>query len=86
MKQNKLKVGRPPRVDKNNKTAPSGERGTKPGEKRKTYIVNTDKANKIDAIAYWERTSVKDVVDSAFTDKITRYEKKNGPIKLPVKK
>ena len=79
-------MGRPPRTDKNNKTVPSGERGTKPGEKRKTYIVNTDLANKIDAIAYWERTNVKDVVNSAFISKVASYEKKNGSVKLPVKK
>jgi hypothetical protein len=83
MKKKKLPIGRPPRIDKDNKAVPSGERGTLPGEKRKTYIVNTELANKIDAIAYWDRTSVKEVVKDAFIDKIKKYEKKNGAIKLP---
>jgi hypothetical protein len=83
MKKTKLSAGRPPRTDKDNKSVPSGERGTLPGEKRKTYIVNTELANKIDAIAYWDRTSVKEVVKDAFTEKVKKYEKKNGTIKLP---
>ena len=83
MKKEKISAGRPPRTDKDNKAVPSGERGTLPGEKRKTYIVNTELANKLDAIAYWDRTSVKEVVKDAFTDKVKNYEKKNGAIKLP---
>lgn len=83
MKKENLPIGRPPRTDKDNKSAPSGERGTKPGDKRKTYIVNSELADKIDAIAYWDRTTVKEVVNEAFTDKVTMYEKKNGKIKLP---
>ena len=83
MKKEKIFAGRPPRTDKDNKAVPSGERGTLPGEKRKTYIVNSELANKIDAIAYWNRTSVKEVVKDAFTEKVKKYEKKNGAIKLP---
>ena len=81
MKKKKLPAGRPPRIDKDNKAVPSGERGTLPGEKRKTYIVNTELANKIDAIAYWDRTTVKEIVNEAFNEKVKKYEKKNGPIK-----
>ena len=73
--------GRPARTDKDNKTAVSAEKGTKPGEKRKTYIVQADLADKIDAIAYWDRVSIKDVVNDAFTDKVKTYEKKNGSVK-----
>jgi len=83
MKKEKLPAGRPSRTDKDNRIVPSSERGTLPGEKRKTYIVNTLLADKIDAIAFWDRTSVKEVVKDAFTDKINKYEKKNGPVKLP---
>lgn len=77
-------VGRPVRSDKDNRTVSSVEKGTKPGEKRKAYIVNTELADKIDAIAYWERVNIKDVVQDAFTDHVAKYEKKNGTIK-PVK-
>jgi hypothetical protein len=77
--------GRPPRADKDNKKVPSVERGTKPGEQRKTYIVNIELANKIDAVAHWEYLSVKDVVNEALVARLAKYEKKNGPVK-PVKK
>lgn len=79
----KAKVGRPGRTDGRNTEAVSSlERGTKPGDKRKTYIVNAALADKIEAIAHWDRLTIKDVVNEAFTDRIAKYEKKNGPIKL----
>ena len=78
-------AGRPPRTDKDNSTAPSAEKGTKPGEKRKTYIVKSELADKIDAIAHWDRVGIKDVVNDAFSAKVTSYEKKNGAVK-PVRK
>lgn len=84
-KKVKAGVGRPPSLEKDNKAVPSVEKGTKPGEKRKTYIVGIGLADKIDAIAYWQRDSVKDVVKEAFTDRVAKYEKKNGPLK-PIKK
>ena len=74
-------AGRPASTLKDNKTVRSVEQGTKPGERRKTYIVNTELSEKIDAIAYWERLSLKDVVHDAFTDKVAKYEKKNGTLK-----
>ena len=83
-KKNKVKaspVGRPPRKDKDNTQVPSIEKGTKPGEKRKTYIVNAAIADKVDAIAYWDRNSIKDVVNTAFTDHVSKWEKENGPVK-----
>ena len=73
--------GRPSRTDKDNKAATSAEKGTMPGDKRKTYIVQSDLADKIDAIAYWDRVSIKQVVQEAFSDKVNSYEKKNGPVK-----
>jgi hypothetical protein len=85
MKREKLPAGKPPRIDKDHNSVPSSERGTLPGEKRKTYIVNTELADKIDAIAFWDRLTVKEVVNNAFTDTVEKYEKKNGPIKTPGK-
>ncbi|MDN3657962.1 hypothetical protein QWZ08_20075 [Ferruginibacter paludis] len=85
-KKNKpLPVGRPKRKDKDNTKAPSVERGTIPGDKRKTYIVKTETADKVDAIAYWDRISIKDVVGEAFENHIDAWEKKNGPLKVPKK-
>ena len=81
----KVKPGRPKRTDKDNTTVPSAERSTMPGDKRKTYIVNTILSYKIDEIAYQERTSVKDVVNQAFSMHVAKYEKKKGKIVLPQK-
>ena len=84
MKKNLIKrktAGRPTRTDKDNKTAASAEKGTIPGDKRKTYIVQGELADKIEAIAHWDRVSIKQVVQEAFTDKVNSYEKQNGPIK-----
>lgn len=81
-KKVKASVGRPPRTDgRNADNVPATIKGTKQGDKRKTYIVNEALAGKIDAIAYWQRDSVKDVVNEAFTDRVAKYEKKNGPVK-----
>ena len=85
-KMPKKKPGRPSRTDKNNTLASSAEKGTIPGDKRKTYIVKAEHADKIDAIAYWQQTTVKEVVSDAFAAKITKFEKANGAIKLPSKK
>jgi hypothetical protein len=79
----KKSAGRPKRVDKDNKNAPTVEKGTKPGERRKTYIVDSNLADKIDGIAYWDRSPIKEVVNNAFVDHVKKWEKKNGPLKLP---
>ncbi|HMK03683.1 MAG TPA: hypothetical protein VK489_05810 [Ferruginibacter sp.] len=83
----KIRVGTrgPARTDKDNKAAISSEKFTKPGEKRRTYIVDIALSDKIDAIAHWDRVDIKDVVNEAFTGHVAKYEKKNGPVK-PVKK
>ena len=74
------------KTQKNIPIVSSVQQGTKPGYKRKGYIVNMIKADKIDAIAFWDRIDIKDVVEEAFTDYINKYEKKNGEIKIPKKK
>lgn len=74
-------VGRPRRNDKDNANASAAERGTKPGEMRKTYLVNIDHAEKLDRIAYWNRISIKDAVATALQAYVNDYEKKNGPVK-----
>ena len=76
----KQQYGRPSRKDKDNKTAPSAEKGTKPGEMRKTYLVEIEAADQIEAVAYWDRKSVKEVVGEAFASYLERYIKKNGSI------
>lgn len=80
-----LTAGRPKREDKDNASAPSAEKGTKPGEMRKTYLVSKQLDDKINAIAYWERKTVKEVVNEALSNYVAGYEKKNGAVK-PAKK
>ena len=80
------KQGRPKRLDKDNATVPSAEKGTKPGDIRKTYIVTSDLVDKIDGIAYNDRITVKEVVNEALTSHVNKWEKKNGAVLLPKKK
>ena len=75
--------GRPKRSDKDNNNVKSSEKGTKPGDRRKTYIVNTEIADKIDEISHQERVPIKEVVNDAFLSHINKWEKKNGPLKPP---
>jgi hypothetical protein len=60
--------------------------GMKEKETRATFIVNDDLLDKMKAIAYWERTLIKDIINQSFEDHIARYEKKNGEIKAMPKK
>ena len=60
--------------------------GTKDKETRATFIVNEDLLEKMKSLAYWDRVLIKDIVNSAFEDYISRHEKKNGEIKEMPKK
>lgn len=73
------KVGRPKRTDKDNDAAPSAEKGTKPGETRKTYLVAKQLDAQINKIAYWDRRTVKEVINEALAGYVASWEKKNGP-------
>lgn len=75
--------GRPKRTDKDNASASSAEKGTRPGEARKTYLVNIATAEKLESIAYWERKTMREVIGEAMLQYLKAYEKKNGPVKKP---
>lgn len=75
----KPKAGRP--VTQTKEVENESERGTLPGEIRATYIVRKDQVEKIKRLAYWESVKYKDIVIQAIDDLLTRYEKKNGPLK-----
>jgi len=80
------KRGRPKRIDKNNETAPASERGTIPGETRKTYIVNMTLAEKLEAIAKYKYLTTKEALMEAMRDYVNKYEDENGTVKpLPPK-
>lgn len=64
----------------------SAEKGAAPGFMRKTYMVNMDLANKIDAIVFWDRTTLKDTLFEMQSNFVKEWESKNGKVKLPKKK
>lgn len=59
----------------------SSQEGVKAGEIRATFIVNEGILEKIKSISYWERIKIKQVVNEALNEYITKYEKKQGKVK-----
>lgn len=78
------KVGRPKTQFK--EITKSSQEGTREGETRATFIVREELLDKLKAIAYWERSMLKGVINSALQEAIDKYEKKNGSIKAIPKK
>lgn len=64
----------------------SSQEGTKEGETRATFIINETILEKVKDLAYWERVTIKEVVNTALEEAIAKYEKKNGEIKTTPKK
>ena len=60
--------------------------GTKEKETRATFIVQEDLLEKMKALAYWDRVLIKDIINQALQEHISRHEKKNGEIKSMPKK
>ncbi len=55
---------------------------------KEKYVITTILASpktmqKIKGIAYWDRVNMKDVMNAAFNDYISKYESTRGEIKLP---
>ena len=80
----KPKRGRP--VTQTKEITKSSQEGTKENETRATFIINEELLDKLKAIAYWDRKLIKEVVDTALQDAVSKYEKKNGDIKPIPKK
>ena len=80
----KPKRGRP--VTQVKEITKSSQEGTKENETRATFILNEDLLDKLKAIAYWERLLIKEVVNAALQDAVTKYEEKNGDVKPIPKK
>lgn len=74
----KPKAGKPEEAIKK----PSG--GT--GEIRTTLILQRELLEKVKAMAYWDRTTIKEIVASALEEAVKMYEKKNGNINPALKK
>jgi len=80
----KPKRGRP--VTQTKEITKSSQEGTKENETRATFIINEELLDKLKAIAYWDRVLIKDVINTALQEAVTKYEKKNGDIKPIPKK
>jgi hypothetical protein len=80
----KPKRGRP--VTQTKEITKSSQEGTKENETRATFIINEELLDKLKAIAYWDRVLIKDVVNTALQEIVTKYEEKNGDIKPIPKK
>ena len=80
----RAKVGRP--ITQFKEITKSSQEGTKENETRATFIVNEDLLEKLKAIAYWDRVLIKEVINTALEDAISKYERKNGDIKPIPKK
>ena len=80
----KPKRGRP--VTQTKEITKSSQEGTKENETRATFIINEELLDKLKAIAYWDRVLIKEVVNTALQETVSKYEKKNGAIKPIPKK
>jgi hypothetical protein len=63
----------------------SSQEGVRLNETRATFIIREDLLDKIKAIAYWDRLTIKQFMDSALSGAIESWEDANGSIK-PVPK
>jgi hypothetical protein len=80
----KTKRGRP--VTQTKEITKSSQQGTKEKETRATFIVNEELLDKLKAIAYWDRSLIKEVINTALQDYVAKHEKNSGEIKpLPKK-
>ena len=63
----------------------AAEKGTKEGEEKYIIIGKTELIEKMKDIAYWDRLTIKEVFHEAMTDRVRKYEKKNGVVKARTK-
>jgi hypothetical protein len=80
----KPKRGRP--VTQTKEITKSSQDGTKENETRATFIINEELLEKVKAIAYWERELIKETINKALQEAISRYEKNHGEVKPVPKK
>lgn len=60
----------------------SSKAGTKENDTRATFILNEELLEKLKSIAYWERKTIKNVINTALLDAVIKYERKNGDVKI----
>lgn len=64
----------------------TSEEGTLEGETRATFIVSKEYLEGIKDIAYWERTTIKDVLAEALKEYLEGYRERNGEVEPRPKK
>ncbi len=75
----KPKRGRPKTTKR--KVTKTSQEGTKENETRATFIVKEELLDKVKAIAYWERSLIKDVINKALEESIENYQSRKGKLK-----
>lgn len=78
--QEKRPVGRP--RNPRHKTTSTSQEGLREGLTRMTFIVSQEKQDKLKYISFFERLSIKQILDEAIEDYINKYESQTGPIKI----
>lgn len=68
------------RKEPKNEHQNSSKSGTKENETRATFIINEELLENLKAIAYWERKTIKEVLNNALSTAVAKYENKNGKI------
>ncbi len=65
-----------------NRTTSTSQEGLRDGLTRMTFIVDQVKQDKLKYISFFERLSIRQILDEAIEDYINKYEAQAGPIKL----
>jgi len=84
--EEKPKRGRPKTSTKVITPGNTPEDGTRQGERRATYILKIEQIDKLEAVAYWERKMIKEIMGEAVQEYLSKYEKSKGEIKPKPKK
>lgn len=77
--QAKAQVIPPQTIEEKVEVGPSSEKGCKPGDTRKTFILRKDLVEKMMDIAYWEPGKMKDHVNAAFSAYVEEHWKEARP-------
>lgn len=78
--QGKRPVGRP-KIN-THKTTSTSQEGLREGLTRMTFIVSQEKQDKLKYISFFERLSIRQILDEAIEDYINKYESQTGPIQI----
>jgi len=67
-----------PKAQKSADTVKSTKIGLREGETRATFIVREELLEKLRAVTFWERTTIRDVMAEMMSDYLNAYEVKAG--------